>query len=75
MDNKTWPLEIYIATNINNHGSDKKEYTLDEKIDHNQSQQWKEESIVEELFHITEKSMHQTTLGDHPTNMLEFDQC
>jgi hypothetical protein len=37
MDNKTQHLEIYIATNINNHGGDE-EYTLEEEIDRNQGQ-------------------------------------
>ncbi len=31
MDNKTQPSEIYITININNHGSDKKEYTSNEE--------------------------------------------
>ncbi len=51
MDNKIWPLKIYNTMSINNHGSDEEEYTLDEEIDHNQSQQWREESNVAKLFH------------------------
>ncbi len=47
MDNKIRPSKIYITININNHESDKKEYTLYEETNHNQSQQWREESIVE----------------------------
>lgn len=39
MNNKTQPLEIHIATNINNHGGEE-EYTLDKEIDHNQGQKW-----------------------------------
>jgi hypothetical protein len=35
MDNKIRPSKIYITININNHESDKKEYTLDEKTNHN----------------------------------------
>jgi hypothetical protein len=31
MDNKTQPSKIYITININNHGSDKKEYTSNEE--------------------------------------------
>jgi hypothetical protein len=45
MNNKIWPLKIHTTTNINNHGNEK-EYTLDEEINCNQSQQWGEESIV-----------------------------
>jgi hypothetical protein len=75
MDNKIWPLEIYIVTSIDNHGNDKKEYTLDEEIDYNQSQQLREEFVVVELFHKTKTSIHQTTPKDHPINRLEFDQC
>jgi hypothetical protein len=33
MDNKTQPSKIYIAININHHGNDQEEYTLDEEID------------------------------------------
>ncbi len=75
MNNKSWPLEIYIVTSINNHGSDKKEYTLNEEIDCNQSQQLREEFVVVKLFHKTKTSIHQTTPKDHPTNRLKFDQC
>lgn len=39
MNNKTQPLEIHIATNINNHGGEE-EYTLNKEIDHNQGQKW-----------------------------------
>jgi hypothetical protein len=74
MDNKTWPSKIYIATSINNHGSDQKEYTSNEEIDHSQSQQWREESVVAKFLHIVKTLVHQTTLKDHPTNMLKFDQ-
>jgi hypothetical protein len=58
---------------INNHGSDQEEYTLDEEIDQNQNQQWREEFNVAKIFHIVEISIHQTTLEDHPTNKLKFD--
>ncbi len=75
IDNKIWPLEIYTITNINNHGNDQKEYTLDEKIDCNQSQKLKEEFVVVKLFHKTKTSIHQITPKDHPTSRLEFDQC
>ncbi len=75
MDNKIQPLEIYTTTNINNHESGQEEYyTLDEQIDHNQSQQWKEESVVAELFHLAKTLVHWTTPKDHPTNRLEFYQ-
>jgi hypothetical protein len=37
MDNKTQPSKIYTAISINNHGSDKKEYTSNEETDCNQS--------------------------------------
>jgi hypothetical protein len=37
MDNKIQPSKNYITTSINNHGSDKEEYTLDEETDHNQN--------------------------------------
>jgi len=43
MDNNTQPSKIYTTTSINNHGSNQKEYTLDEETNHNKSQQWKEE--------------------------------
>jgi hypothetical protein len=70
MDNKTQPLEIYIATNINNHGGEE-EYTLEEEIDYNQGQQWGEEAVVvESLLHIAKTTIHQTTLKDHHTNRL-----
>jgi hypothetical protein len=75
MDNKIRPSKIYNAININNHGNDEKEYTSNEEIDHNQNQQWKEKYVAIEFFHIVETSIHQTTLEDHPTNMLEFDRC
>jgi len=74
MDKKIRPSKIYITTNINNHESDQEEYTFDEETDHNQSQQWREEFVVAKLFHIGETLVHQTTLKDHLTNMLEFHQ-
>ncbi len=74
MDNKIQPSKIYTATNINNHGSDQEEYTLYEKNDHKQSQQWREEFVVVEFLHIAKTLVHQTTHEDHPTNMLKFDQ-
>jgi hypothetical protein len=75
MDNKIQPLEIYTIINSKNHGSDKEEYTSDEEIDCNQSQQWREEFFVVELLHIVETSTHQTTLAyQYATNSLEFDQ-
>jgi len=46
MDNKTEPSKIYTTININNHGSDQEEYTLDVETNHNQSQQWREESTT-----------------------------
>jgi hypothetical protein len=51
-------FKIYIATNINNHGSDQEEYALDEETNRNQSQQWKEESLVAELFHVAKTLVH-----------------
>jgi hypothetical protein len=69
MDNKTQPLEIYTSTNINNHGNDQEEYTLDEQTYHNQNQQWREEFVVVKLIHIAETSIHQTTREDHPTKL------
>ncbi len=73
MDNKTQPLEIYIAINFNNHGGEE-EYTLEEEIDRNQGQQRGEEAIaIESLLHIAKTTIHQTTLKDHPTNRLEID--
>jgi hypothetical protein len=60
MDNKTQPLEIYTAKNINNHGSEEK-YTSYEEIDCNQGQQWGEEYVIVELFHIVETTIHRTT--------------
>jgi len=75
MDNKIQSSKIYITASINNHGSDKEEYTLDEKFDYNQGQQLREEFATVELFHETKTSIHQTTPKDHPTNKLEFDQC
>jgi hypothetical protein len=74
MDKKIRPSKIYITTNINNHESDQEEYTFDEETNHNQSQQWREEFVVAKLFHIGETLVHQTTLNDHLTNMLEFHQ-
>jgi hypothetical protein len=38
MDNKTWPLEIYTTTSINNHGNDQDEYTSNEQTNCNKSQ-------------------------------------
>ncbi len=38
MDNKIRPSKFYITININNHESDKEEYTLDEETNHYQSQ-------------------------------------
>jgi len=73
MDNKTRPLEIYTTKNIN-HGNDQEDYTSDEQIDYNKTQQWKEEFTIVEPFHIAKTSIHQTTLENHPTNMLKFDQ-
>jgi hypothetical protein len=46
MDNKIQPWKIYNAISINNHGSDQKEYTSNEETDHNQNQQWREESVT-----------------------------
>jgi hypothetical protein len=74
MDNKTQPSKIYTSTNINNHGSDQKEYTSNEQTDHNQNQQWREESVVVKLLHIVETSIHQTTREYHLTDRLKFDQ-
>jgi len=74
MDNKTRPLEIYTTRNINNHGCDQEEYTSDEQTDYNKSQQWREKFTIVELFQIAKTLVHQTTLEDHPTNMLKFDQ-
>jgi hypothetical protein len=34
----------------------------------------KEDSSVAKPFHIVETSIHQTTLEDHATNKLKFDQ-
>jgi hypothetical protein len=58
MDNKTQRSKFYIATNINNHGSDQEEYTLDEETNCNQSQQWREEFATVELLHITKTLVH-----------------
>ncbi len=66
MDNKTQPSKIYIAININHHGNDQEEYTLDEEIDWNKSQRWKEEFFVVKLFH--------TVVDQYVTNSLESDQ-
>jgi hypothetical protein len=73
MDNKLRPSEIYTATNITDHGSDQEEYTSNEEIDRNQSQQWREESIVAKFLHMAKTLVHQTTPKDHPTNILKFD--
>jgi hypothetical protein len=73
MKNKTQPSKIYTTININNHGSGQEEYdTKDEQTNCNQSEQWKEQSIVIELFHIIKTSVHQTTLENHPTNKLNL---
>jgi hypothetical protein len=74
MDNRTRPSKIYITTSIKNHGNYQEEYTSNEKIDHNQSQRWREEFVIVEFFRIIETLVHQTTFDDHPTNKLEFDQ-
>jgi len=60
MDNKIQPSKFYTTININNHGSNKEEYTLNEEIDHNQSQQWKEEfATVKLLLKLKHQSIKQ----------------
>ncbi len=51
MDNKTKPLEVYIAVNLNNAGSEQ-EYTTENEAKNNP--QWGEEFVIIELLHIVE---------------------
>jgi hypothetical protein len=58
MVNKTRPSKIYTTTSINNHGSYQEEYTSDEQIDRNQSQQWKENFAIAKFLRIAKTSIH-----------------
>lgn len=58
MDSKTKPLEVYtIAANISNEKSEE-DYTTKEEAENNQ--QWGEDFVVVELFHISETIQHPT---------------
>jgi hypothetical protein len=53
MDSNTRPSKVYtVAANINNAKSEE-DYTIEEKVENNQ--QWGEDFIVVELFHIGEQ--------------------
>jgi hypothetical protein len=72
MDSKTRPLEVYtIASNINNAKSEE-DYTTEEEVENNQ--QWGEDFVVVELFHIGETIQH-PTFKNLPMYMLKKDQC
>jgi hypothetical protein len=55
MDNKTKPLDVYIATNMRNARSEK-DYSTKEEAKNNH--QWGEESTIKELLHIVKIDQH-----------------
>jgi len=71
MDSKTRPLEVYtIAANINNAKSEE-DYTTEGEAENNQ--QWGEDFVAVEFFHIGETIQH-PTFKNLPLYMLKKNQ-
>jgi hypothetical protein len=58
IDNKTRPLEVYIATNLNNGGSEE-DYTIENEAKNNP--QWGDGFVIIEFMHIVETNQHPTS--------------
>jgi len=69
MDGKTWPLEVHTITKVTN-VENEEDYTTKEEAKN--TQQWGEEFVVVELFHIIWIVQH-PTFEDLPTYMLKND--